>query len=138
MSRSNRFLDSPLLCLLFQSTLGLQDLTSSKIQYSQERVLLYPLSEAVCSAGIMRSAPTSFFTAFFLLFCLAEAFAITGISAGVNTSTGERPFRHDINELYMSGPPWDLFILALSGFQQVSQDNPLSYYQVAGQTNVVC
>lgn len=84
--------------------------------------------------GIMWSFPTSFSSAFFLhLLSCTEAFAITGISAGVNTSTGERPFRHDINELYISGPPWDLFVLALSEFQQVNQDDPLSYYQVAGE-----
>ena len=62
-----------------------------------------------------------------------DAFAVTGISAGVNNATGERPFRHDINELYMSGPAWDLFILSLRKFQQVNQDDPLSYYQVAGK-----
>ena len=27
---------------------------------------------------------------------------------------------------------WDLFILALSMFQSVSQDDPLSWYQIAG------
>lgn len=73
------------------------------------------------------------FASFFLLLNHARGFAITGISAAVNNVTGERPFRHDINELYMSGPAWDLFILALRDFQQVSQDNPLSYYQVAGK-----
>lgn len=64
----------------------------------------------------------------------AKAFAITGISAEVNALTGERPFRLNINELYMSGPGWDLFILALHEFQQLSQDDPLSYYQVAGKS----
>ncbi|ERF72312.1 hypothetical protein EPUS_02199 [Endocarpon pusillum Z07020] len=62
----------------------------------------------------------------------ADAFVVTGISAGVNNATGERPFRRDINELYMSGPAWDLFILSLREFQQADQDDPLSYYQVAG------
>lgn len=63
----------------------------------------------------------------------ADAFAVTGISAGVNNETGERPFRHNINELYMSGAAWDLFILSLREFQQVDQDDPLSYYSVAGK-----
>ena len=83
---------------------------------------------------MMWSSPTPIVFAVFLhLLNYTEAFAITGISAGVNTTTGERPFRHDINELYISGPPWDLFVLALSEFQQVNQDDPLSYYQVAGE-----
>jgi hypothetical protein len=64
----------------------------------------------------------------------AEAFAITGILAGVNNSTGERPLRLAIEELYQSGPGWDLFVLALAEFQNMSQDDPLSYYQVAGKT----
>jgi tyrosinase len=74
-----------------------------------------------------------FLATFFLLLDHTEAFAITGISAGVNAVTGERPLRRDINDLYMSGPAWDLFILALRQFQQVDQDDPLSYYQVAGK-----
>jgi hypothetical protein len=82
----------------------------------------------------MRSIPSSFFVAFsFLLLSQTTAFAITGISAGVNNVTGERPFRRDINDLYMSGPAWDLFILSLREFQQTNQDDPLSYYQVAGK-----
>jgi hypothetical protein len=68
-----------------------------------------------------------------LLLHHARAIVITGISAGVNNITGERPFRRDINELYMSGPAWDLFILSLSAFQQMNQDDPLSYYQISGK-----
>ena len=81
----------------------------------------------------MRPLLISLFEALFLLLNHAKAFAITGISAGVNTTTGERPFRHDINELYMSGPAWDLYMLSLREFQRVNQDDPLSYYQVAGK-----
>lgn len=69
----------------------------------------------------------------FLLLNHASAVAITGIPAGVNNFTGERPFRRDINELYTSGPAWDLFALSLREFQQMNQDDPLSYYQVAGE-----
>jgi len=67
-----------------------------------------------------------------LLLQHASAIVITGISAGVNNITGERPFRRDINELYMSGPAWDLFVLSFSAFQQMNQDDPLSYYQISG------
>ena len=68
-----------------------------------------------------------------LHFYQVDSFAITGVSAGVNQVTGERPLRRDINELYMSGPAWDLFILALHDFQETSQDDPFSYYQIAGK-----
>lgn len=62
----------------------------------------------------------------------AQGFAITGVAAGVNIATGERPFRRDINEFYMSGPAWDLYILALRRFQGARQDDPSSYFQIAG------
>jgi tyrosinase len=82
----------------------------------------------------MKATPgCQFFAALFLLVSHAIAVAVTGISAGVNAATGERPIRHDINELYMSGTTWDLFILALREFQRTDQDDPLSYYQVAGK-----
>jgi hypothetical protein len=76
----------------------------------------------------------SLVASFTLLLHHARAIVITGISAGVNNITGERPFRRDINELYMSGPAWDLFALSLSAFQQMNQDDPLSYYQISGET----
>lgn len=71
--------------------------------------------------------------AFSLLLICTEAIAIIGILAGVNITTGERPLRRNINQLYVSGPAWDLFLLALRKFQQVNQADPLSYYQVAGK-----
>jgi hypothetical protein len=79
------------------------------------------------------TAGFSLVAACFLLLNHARAIVITGISAGVNNITGERPFRRDINELYQSGPAWDLFILSLYAFQQMNQDDPLSYYQVSGK-----
>jgi tyrosinase len=86
------------------------------------------------SVGIMGSILSlSIFAILFLLHQHTESFAINGISAGVNSITGERPARYDIKEFYMSGPAWDLFVLALREFQQVNQDDPLSYYQVAGK-----
>lgn len=75
------------------------------------------------------------FTVFTLFLGPANAVAVTGVSAGVNNVTGERPLRRDIKELYMSGPAWDLFVLALREFQEADQDDPLSYYQVAGRTH---
>ncbi len=78
-------------------------------------------------------ASAFFFFTFFQLLNHAQAFAVTGIAAEVHNITGERPFRHDINQFYMSGPSWDLFILALREFQQMNQDDPFSYYQVAGK-----
>ena len=74
-----------------------------------------------------------FWLTFFSLCHFLQGFTITGVAAGVNLTSGERPFRPDINELYMSGPAWDLYILALRSFQGVRQDNPLSYFQIAGK-----
>ncbi|KAL7934581.1 hypothetical protein V8C35DRAFT_326972 [Trichoderma chlorosporum] len=47
-------------------------------------------------------------------------------------SNGSIPLRPEIRDLKTDKYKWDLFILALSMFQSVSQDDPLSYYQVAG------
>ena len=61
-----------------------------------------------------------------------SAVRITGSPAGVNTLTGERPVRQNINDLQSSGPAFDLYILALQQMEQQSQNSELSYYQVAG------
>lgn len=42
------------------------------------------------------------------------------------------PQRMEIREMRVDMYKWDLFILALSMFQSVSQDDPLSWYQIAG------
>lgn len=48
------------------------------------------------------------------------------------TLDGGVPHRLEIRQMRANQPQWDLFILALSMFQSVSQDDPLSWYQVAG------
>jgi tyrosinase len=63
---------------------------------------------------------------------ICQAYAITGVSAGVNPDTGERPFRLNLKDFQYSGPPFDLYIQALSRFQADDQSNLLSYYEVAG------
>ena len=63
---------------------------------------------------------------------LANAIAITGSQGGVNTDTGQRPFRQEFSTFKNSGPVFDLYILSLQQFQQQNQSAPLSYYQVAG------
>jgi hypothetical protein len=64
----------------------------------------------------------------------AIAYAITGVSAGVNNVTGERPFRQEINVFAVSGAAWDLYILSLRQLQQTDQSDPLSYFQIAGNS----
>jgi tyrosinase len=64
----------------------------------------------------------------------AIAYAITGVSAGVNNVTGERPFRQEINVFAASGAAWDLYILSLRQLQQANQSDPLSYFQIAGNS----
>jgi hypothetical protein len=74
-----------------------------------------------------------FLCAVFALFGFrATAYAITGISAGVNSVTGERPFRQEINAFAASGAAWDLYILSLRRLQQTNQTDSLSYFQIAG------
>jgi hypothetical protein len=77
-------------------------------------------------------------TILYALFALfgfrAIAYAITGVSAGVNNVTGERPFRQEINVFAASGAAWDLYILSLRQLQQANQSDPLSYFQIAGNS----
>ncbi|KAH6604367.1 tyrosinase [Trichoderma cornu-damae] len=47
-------------------------------------------------------------------------------------ANGSIPLRLEIRDVKADRYRWDLYILALSMFQSVSQDDPLSYYQIAG------
>ncbi|KAK8055867.1 Di-copper centre-containing [Apiospora rasikravindrae] len=58
---------------------------------------------------------------------------VTGRTSGVNTATGQRPVRQNVNTLSASaGPQWDLFILGLQAFQAASESDQLSYFGIAG------
>jgi tyrosinase len=48
-------------------------------------------------------------------------------------ANGSIPLRLEIRDVKADKYKWDLYVLALSMFQSVSQDDPLSYYQVAGE-----
>ncbi|KAL2041570.1 hypothetical protein N7G274_005952 [Stereocaulon virgatum] len=75
------------------------------------------------------------FVSFFLTLCLAtltNSYGIKGVCSGVNTATGQRPFRQEFSKFKDSGPVFDLYILSLEQFQQRNQSALLSYYQVAG------
>lgn len=58
--------------------------------------------------------------------------AVTGLTNGVNTTSGARPVRQNINTLANSGPAWNLYVQALSAFQADGQADLLSYYEIAG------
>lgn len=62
----------------------------------------------------------------------AVGYAITGVSGGVNSATGQRPARLDMRDLQSAGPAFDLFVQALSQFQSDDQSDLISYYEVAG------
>ena len=64
----------------------------------------------------------------------ASFFAITGISAGVDLSTGARPFRQEFSTFQTSGPAFDLYIQALQNLTSKAQTGKLSYFQVAGRS----
>lgn len=61
-----------------------------------------------------------------------QAFAITGLEAGVKAVTGERPIRLEISTFQNEGPAFDLYILALQQLMQQNQSHPLSYFQISG------
>lgn len=48
-------------------------------------------------------------------------------------ANGSIPLRLEIRDVQADKYKWDLYVLALSMFQSVSQDDPLSYYQIAGE-----
>ena len=74
----------------------------------------------------------------FLCFAqLIQSIAISGALGGVDTATGQRPFRQEFSTFAISGPAFDLYILALQCFQQLNQTNGLSYYQVAGMSSTI-
>ncbi|KIH90271.1 tyrosinase precursor [Sporothrix brasiliensis 5110] len=58
---------------------------------------------------------------------------VVGVSNGINNSTGQRPSRININDLYNeAGPHWDLYVQALDMFQRDDMTEIESYYQIAG------
>ncbi|KAJ9500525.1 hypothetical protein H2202_003741 [Exophiala xenobiotica] len=71
---------------------------------------------------------------FLLLFFLngLTAFKVTGVSGGVNLTSGARPLRYEIHDFAISGPPFDLLILSMMAFQAANQSGPLSYFQISG------
>lgn len=76
------------------------------------------------------------FVSIVIAICLASlgnSVAILGPQGGVNTATGQRPFRQDFSTFKNSGPAFDLYILSLQQFQQQNQSALLSYYQVGGK-----
>ncbi|KAK3343064.1 hypothetical protein B0H65DRAFT_576876 [Neurospora tetraspora] len=58
---------------------------------------------------------------------------VVGVKTGVDSNTGQRPIRRNINDLYArGGPQWDLYILALSEMQAMDESEELSYFSLAG------
>lgn len=51
---------------------------------------------------------------------------------------GTLPLRMEVRSMRSNKYKWDLFTLALSMFQFTSQDDPLSWYQVAGKSGLRC
>lgn len=67
-----------------------------------------------------------------ILQSVSAVVVVSGIAAGVNATTRERPFRYEINNLAHSGPAWFLFVQALQRVQDTPRDVATSYYQLAG------
>ena len=80
---------------------------------------------------------TSWILLFFVVCTIASAtFVITGVHAGVNAVTGQRPFRQEFSTFQNTGPAFDLYIQALQQLAQTNQSAMLSYYAVAGKLRV--
>ncbi|KAK4443167.1 tyrosinase [Podospora aff. communis PSN243] len=63
----------------------------------------------------------------------AAAQFVSGVTAGVNPQTGERPARLNINDFHrQGGPAWELFIQALTAMYETPEDDWLSWFQIAG------
>lgn len=62
-----------------------------------------------------------------------QAYRVSGVTVGVNTVTGQRPFRQEIYYLQREDfPTFSLTILAVQKLLAVDQNDPLSWYQLAG------
>ncbi|KAJ0149403.1 Tyrosinase, partial [Colletotrichum tanaceti] len=60
-------------------------------------------------------------------------YAITGLKTGIDSTSGQRPLRQNINDLQASGAQWDLYILGLAAMQSDGSENDqLSYFQISG------
>src|SRR5436190_22181414 len=61
------------------------------------------------------------------------AYNIKGATGCVNTATGSRPPRQNLETFQNSGAAFDLFVLAFETFQNEDQAQLLSGYQIAGR-----
>ncbi|TDZ34027.1 Tyrosinase [Colletotrichum spinosum] len=60
-------------------------------------------------------------------------YAITGLKTGIDSTSGQRPLRRNINDLQASGAQWDLYILGLAAMQRDEPETEkLSYFQISG------
>ena len=70
---------------------------------------------------------------FFLSLTHVQAYRISGVTVGVNTTTGQRPFRQEIVQTEREDyPTFVLLILAVQKMLAADQNDPLSWYQLAG------
>ncbi|KAK6073363.1 hypothetical protein SCUP234_08702 [Seiridium cupressi] len=61
-----------------------------------------------------------------------DGIPITGLNSAI-ADDGQRPARLNINYLQaLGGPQWDLYILGLRAMQQLDQNDPESFFQIAG------
>jgi tyrosinase len=54
------------------------------------------------------------------------------VKALPQTRNGTTPLRLEIRQMKADRYKWDLFILSMSMFQDVSQEDPASWYKIAG------
>ncbi|KAI1777107.1 Di-copper centre-containing protein [Hypoxylon cercidicola] len=58
---------------------------------------------------------------------------VTGMTTGINSGTGERPARWEVNDLQAEGGPrWDLYIQGLAALQNKTETDERSHFGVAG------
>jgi tyrosinase len=81
----------------------------------------------------LRTVATVLSTALLFSNAVEATFPLTGVKAGVNIATGQRPSRTEIRDFQHSGPAWDLYIQSLQQLEDTDQSDPLSYFAFAGK-----
>jgi tyrosinase len=70
-----------------------------------------------------------------------QNYVITGVHTSIGTkrqgnAIGPRPARRNIYDMQNDTPTWSLYIQALIQMKSVSEENYLSWFQIAGRTRV--
>ncbi|KAG9233879.1 hypothetical protein BJ875DRAFT_425088 [Amylocarpus encephaloides] len=63
---------------------------------------------------------------------VGQYYGIVGLTSGINSQTGARPYRQDIRNLVNDIPAFSLYIQSLIAMQNSNPNDQLSWFQIAG------